>query len=282
MIKKSKVILCSIYLIGFVFLLGACTLQKRKYLKGFYIERHNSVQARAGTKKTPTPEIVVLKQTVDNAEDLVCDARNDYKVYNKSYSIDKPWVSSRNLNEKCDTLFLKNGTVKVVSIVKIKDSQVYYNSCGNVVEEDYFIPVAEISSIHYADGRIIGREEKNDSTKVQSIEDISYKKLTDKDEKIARIKSLNRLALFFLIISAALSILLLFGMLGLYLLILPFTIISIICSFIAKRRGLNLGEEDLAIKSNSILVASWLVLLAATLIFAMLFNYYLGLYIYGH
>lgn len=133
-------------------ILFSCSVQKRKYQKGFY------VSSKSYTKKEKT----VVSKKVDRSEDLALKPGTLVKEFNNELeaSADKK-ISLLNNNsplvnltkdEPCDKITFKNGDELNVKILEIAPFDIKYKKCDTPDGPSYIIKKSTVFMITYANG----------------------------------------------------------------------------------------------------------------------------------
>jgi deoxycytidylate deaminase len=139
-----------IVLVGTIFLSTSCSTQKRKYVKGFYIEHISKKQEN----KTLLSQANV---------DIKTNSLNQYQAS----SSDKIELVSENKNlivtnaptANCDTIILNSGVKMIVKVISAGEQTVIYKSCESNKDEFLNIERSKVNSIHYASGKTDEKDE---------------------------------------------------------------------------------------------------------------------------
>jgi len=144
MIKKITSIYCFCGFLRLSFLLlGASSMQKRKYLKGFYfngIAKRANQSQKSNELKADTLLANQYQASTDNSIQLPITSRN---TFNK--------VS---IAEKCDTIILNNGVKMLVKVVSEGEVNIIYKTCEGGSDELKTIDRSKVKRVGYGNGDI--------------------------------------------------------------------------------------------------------------------------------
>jgi hypothetical protein len=122
-----------------IFVLHACSMQKRLYNKGFYTSKHQPVKKIASDKDT-LPSVAINHVKVKS--------KNENLVVTNSKFITIPPV----LVAGCDTIVLRSGARIVANVSEINQSQIKFKNCGSPYEAAIALKKADVSHILFANG----------------------------------------------------------------------------------------------------------------------------------
>jgi hypothetical protein len=140
-------------------LFTGCSIQKRKYQKGFYVNWHKSStqQEKAGLSK-----IKPQRQTpVENTETILkknTPYQNDGPVLTASTAKElkpadlKRSIMPKNFDEPCDELIFKDGTEVKAKVLEITATEVKYKKCDQKDGPLYVGRKSDIFMVRYANG----------------------------------------------------------------------------------------------------------------------------------
>jgi hypothetical protein len=136
----------------FIFLLSACSIEKRHYLGGYNVQRTRtshlvntaSVNAKDNTSSGDTSNDGD-KVTASAGDELVAASINP-----------PPELQSINqqsgVKDSCDLIRLKDGTIIRGRVSKIQESEITYKDCGDTFGPDRVLPIGKIAGITYKNG----------------------------------------------------------------------------------------------------------------------------------
>lgn len=137
-------------------ILFSCSVQKRKYQRGFYVSntKHTKqVQKNDKVKKDLATEALVLKQTlipVNQNEDISLSASTDTKPL---ILLSSPFIKRlRAADSLCDQITLKNGEEVSARVLEITPTEVKYQKCGVTDGPLYIVKKTDVFMIKYANG----------------------------------------------------------------------------------------------------------------------------------
>lgn len=151
-------------------ILFSCSVQKRKYQKGFYVSntKHTKqIQKNNKFKKDLTTESLVLKQTVipvNETEEVSLSASADTKPL---ILLSSPFIKKlRAADSLCDQITLKNGDEVSAKVLEITPTEIKYQKCGVTDGPLYIVKKTDVFMIKYANGskevfKVGGTEPKN-------------------------------------------------------------------------------------------------------------------------
>ncbi len=133
----------------------SCTLQKRVYRKGYFVQRPSQKSAEAETPanyhlktvrhKTP----VSIDQTI-NKKPTSPVSENVFAAVSSTPNTGRKHFDS----EPCDSLFLKDGSVIEVMVKEINPKDIRYKLCNFSEGPDYLVEKFRVSHIRYYTGKI--------------------------------------------------------------------------------------------------------------------------------
>jgi len=127
----------------------SCSTQKRKYVKGFYIEHIG--------KKNDTKEHVKhidVDEKGNAVNQYQASSTNKVELISESKNLISTTISTTN----CDTIILNNGVKMIVKVISAGEQAVIYKSCENTKDEFLNIERSKVSSIRYATGKTDGKD----------------------------------------------------------------------------------------------------------------------------
>lgn len=137
-------------------ILFSCSVQKRKYQKGFYVSntRHaKQAQKNDRVKKDPVTESLVLKPIlipVTEPEEISLSASTDTKPV---LLLSSPFIKELRAGDSlCDQITLKNGEEVSAKILEITPTEVKYQKCGLTDGPLYIVKKTDVFMIKYANG----------------------------------------------------------------------------------------------------------------------------------
>lgn len=145
-------------------ILFSCSVQKRKYQKGFYVSNtHHQKKATKTLNKEIENEKLVLKTTIlslnTNAEaELTASINNNTPFLER-----KPLpLLSRTNDSICDIITLKNGDEVKVTVLELTPALVKYKKCGDPESPLYIAKKSDVFKIKYSNGsvEVFNSEEK--------------------------------------------------------------------------------------------------------------------------
>jgi amino acid transporter len=240
--------LVSFFLIALSF--TNCTVQKRLYNKGFYVQKH---------KVHASLNVPTEKALTDNSNTVEVDHVTTFK----DTIIDQTLVAS----SACDTLFLATGDAVICNIDHMENEQLYIQMCDEVVVPKMVFDKKEIIRIHYANGdeeefRKMTKEEQQ-KTKEKKIEENQSDEISQPIHPLYFVSlGLVLLAILLFFIALELSI----GF-ELFLLAMILSIGALVVSIISlaihsksrprKLLGLGLSIGDVIIAAISVVVTAF-------------------------
>jgi len=145
-----------LFILPFILLLS-CSVQKRKYQKGFYVSGHkHKQQTKDLSAKKDTPlqtETLVLKPV---ALPLAAASNNDLiaSANNKTVSYKNPVFKKKvaSPDSLCDKITLKNGDESFVKIYEISPTEIKYKRCDMLDGPLYVVKKSDVFMIKYSNG----------------------------------------------------------------------------------------------------------------------------------
>jgi hypothetical protein len=145
-----------LFVLPFLILLS-CSVQKRKYQKGFYVSNHKQSQKSQNTSLIKhnryENKVLVLKPAIlpgssINNDELIVSAE-DKPIQINSTRFKKKIISPDSL---CDRIILKNGDESMVKIYEISPTEVKYKKCDMQDGPLYIVKKADVFMINFANG----------------------------------------------------------------------------------------------------------------------------------
>ena len=204
---RCKKYIC-LLLLAFTLLFTSCSIQKRHYRKGYYVET-NSNKENTVTKNDSTNQII--KYADDTS---ITTSRSKSVLLNK------------NRKHNCDTLILKDGNRLVCTINEVTKRSVRFKDCLDSNQIANAIDVEQIALIKFYNGKVKTTSSKKDSDTL--------------------IKApLTNTGLVFGILAILLEAGLLLSLFNIYVLPLALVISLIVCNILAAVIAIALGFVSL-------------------------------------
>lgn len=142
----KKIIL---FLFSFTLFMG-CSMQKRKYQRGFYVTRaHNKTSEKNREEKDRSQNInykIISDKLPEHNSYLLADAKNEtaiLKPAQKNYLL---------LNDSCDEIIFMDGREVKVKINEVGLDEIKYKRCNMPDGPLYVVKKTEIFMVKYANG----------------------------------------------------------------------------------------------------------------------------------
>jgi len=135
----------------------SCSVQKRRYQRGFYLSTHHSKHAVG--KNNPTQNFVSIKK--DENVTPQKSLSNEFLALNMDGG-DSKFKSNQNIftNDSCDNIIFRDGSEIQGKIIEITSTQIKYKRCDLLNGPLYIIKKSEVFMIKYAGGvREVFKEE---------------------------------------------------------------------------------------------------------------------------
>jgi hypothetical protein len=154
-----------------ILLVVGCSVQKRHYMKGYYVKHHTKVEsnqlAKAKIKseevKTENIEIEKVNQVLQTEEKVEELASINSEILINS---NKPLLI---LDECGDLITLKNGDEIKAKVIEVTLNEIKYKKCDNLDGPIYTVAKKDVFSIKYANGtKDIIKEEVNTQPKTST------------------------------------------------------------------------------------------------------------------
>ena len=139
-------------------ILISCSVQKRKYQKGFYVSNHKQqkhVQKNVSgkqKKETENDNLISKTNTLQTYNSLDIDL--SASLNNKTISLAKvhlPLLTNEN-DSLCDILVLKNGDEVKAKVLEISPIEIKYKKCNMPEGPLYVVKKSDVFMIKYANG----------------------------------------------------------------------------------------------------------------------------------
>lgn len=119
--------------------LSSCSLQKRKYLKGFYLDKTSSVQHNPITQSNAK---------IKNTQNLPLIRKSDIPEFRSFQEV----TVTNSKKTVCDTLLMSNGVKMIVKVSDVNKEKIHYYLCDSENQAEFYIETAKIKKISYANG----------------------------------------------------------------------------------------------------------------------------------
>ncbi len=123
----------------FGLLLSSCSLQKRKYLKGFYLDKASNIkhsrQTLSSIETKNLKEFPLIKKT---------------NITEFSYFKETNNPTSK--ETVCDTLYMSNGVKMIVKVSNVDKEKIHYYLCDSENQAEFHIETSKIKKVCYANG----------------------------------------------------------------------------------------------------------------------------------
>jgi len=134
------------------FILFSCSVQKRKYQKGFYVSNHKTkTQTKKNNsvivKKEAFTQNLISKPVLIHIEEKI---EAEASVTKRSHPIKHPSLIYK--DEPCDVMTLKNGEDVNVKILEITSIEIKYKKCDLPDGPLYVIKKSDVFMIKYSNG----------------------------------------------------------------------------------------------------------------------------------
>ncbi|HPQ07840.1 MAG TPA: hypothetical protein PK995_01280 [Bacteroidia bacterium] len=148
MLKKSFWIILILVFVSF----NNCTFQKRLYRKGYYVDWFSKKKEINKQNKESINDDEIPVKSVYSLSKVKFD-ENIFVENTGKKNISKNIVfSSKNLNDSCDKLIMRNGDEQLVKVIEINDREIKYIRCDFLNGPVHTINKNEVYSIKYANG----------------------------------------------------------------------------------------------------------------------------------
>jgi hypothetical protein len=146
-----------LYILPLIILIS-CSVQKRKYQKGFYVSNHKQqkhVQKNVSgkqKKETENDNLISKTNTLQTYNSLDIDL--SASLNNKTISLAKvhlPLLTNEN-DSLCDILVLKNGDEVKAKVLEISPIEIKYKKCTMPEGPLYVVKKSDVFMIKYANG----------------------------------------------------------------------------------------------------------------------------------
>lgn len=145
-----KKLLISLLVLSFI--LPSCSVQKRRYNKGYDINfrKFSSKTVKKGSSSENTTDNPVMDNNIENAPEtelLVSALKNDIADV-----VCKPQKSLIGANDSCDIIYLKNRQIIKAKVIEINKTEIKYKRCDNLSGPIIVIDKKEVKNITYKNG----------------------------------------------------------------------------------------------------------------------------------
>lgn len=150
-----------------VLLLVSCSVQKRKYQKGYYVDWNHRDKKNSGKKEKAVAKSTFKKEAHKSAQTdnkpeviaLTAEVRGNPEIIeiNKRR---KTLLLKENTQDSCDKILMKNGDEIMARIKEIGTQEIKYKKCEMPDGPDYYIRKQDVFMVTYATGLKERFEEK--------------------------------------------------------------------------------------------------------------------------
>lgn len=152
---KIRVIRITLSLLLFVFVFSSCTIQKRKYQKGMYVNvkhkvHHNKIEKNKKDDALSIVDLkVMVKEVAVSKQELVASIAKAAPPIPKT----KPIKINEVENDTCgDLIIMLDGAVIEAKVLEVNQTNVKYKKCNNINGPTYTTTLEKIERIQYKDG----------------------------------------------------------------------------------------------------------------------------------
>ena len=167
-----------IFLFILFFALGSCTIERRHYLNGIYVDKRGKADIVSSDNDNGTAQLA-LKNVEERREDakLCVDAGQEHKISSEVRSTPSCNPESKVLSGKrteafidkssvqnCDVVILKSGDEVECKIVEVTQEEIKYRKCSSQDGPIFTINKSDALVIKYADGTktVLSEDQGND------------------------------------------------------------------------------------------------------------------------
>jgi hypothetical protein len=148
MLKKSFWIILLLVFVSF----NNCTFQKRLYRKGYYVDwlskkKEINKQNKESINDDEIPVKSVYSLSKVKFDENIIVENTGKKTISKNIVL-----LSKNLNDSCDKLIMRNGDEQLVKVIEISDREIKYKRCDFLNGPTYTISKNKVYLIEYANG----------------------------------------------------------------------------------------------------------------------------------
>jgi hypothetical protein len=139
-------------------LISSCSVQKRRYNKGFYVSRIHHKEAQ---RKTEEKTVKIVKpasvEKVETAPQVIVtgDRPGLFAAVSDLYDLQKnirKTIFAKAGEDSCDVLLFKDGSEIRAKVLEISPNEVKYKRCDNLEGPSYVSRKADLFMIKYANG----------------------------------------------------------------------------------------------------------------------------------
>jgi hypothetical protein len=155
---RNNITMKKLFFILPLLILFSCSVQKRKYQKGFYVSNNkhqNKIQktvARKPKKEVENNNVVLKTNTIPffSSEEINLSASVDNKTALLK-NVRLPLLTKSN-DSLCDIIILKNGDEVKAKVLEISPIEIKYNKCNMSDGPLYVVKKSDVFMIKYANG----------------------------------------------------------------------------------------------------------------------------------
>jgi hypothetical protein len=142
-----------ICLVALLLVTGSCSVQKRNYQKGYYVNWFHKKNSNTPEKHSQEEKAKgIAQRSINNYETnnniIASQKTTDDKVFFES--INKPLIS---IKDTCgDRVIYKNGDEVLAKVLEIDDTQIKYKRCDNLNGPLFSVSKQKIEMIIYSNG----------------------------------------------------------------------------------------------------------------------------------
>ncbi len=147
------------FLLSGLFLFQSCTIEKRRYLGGYYVHRQNNIPSKtfkSVTNLEGSPVFIKqVKQTIEVADLKEKDLKKTLLASadkKKQPVIPYKQITLPVIGDSCDTIVLRNNVEMKAKVLEITPKIIRYKHCDNPNGPTYNIAINEVAMIKYKNG----------------------------------------------------------------------------------------------------------------------------------
>lgn len=128
-----------ILVVLFILFAADCTVQQRRYMKGYYTDSRGSLNTEKQQVKEHTRNKIF--SSMPAITESIITTKN------------KTVTEITNAEQKCDTVYQTNGVKMIVLVTRVYKTKTYYKLCDSENEAEFTIETSRLKRIIYASGK---------------------------------------------------------------------------------------------------------------------------------
>lgn len=134
--------------------LTSCSIQRRNYRSGFYIDWKNSTAQKEVTRKENKQSLVPRSSAVTEVFVDKNSSRENITASLNETEIIPVFTKTKTYIDNCDTIIFRDGTEVLAKVIEIGVTEIKYKNCDNQSGPTYVVDKNKVQFIVYSNGKV--------------------------------------------------------------------------------------------------------------------------------